>query len=124
MHLQRPIAANQRTRGKLLKSIHGYDVQIIHSEVPGTSFDIYLNDVAYWRNVPASVWDYTIGGYQVIKKWLSYREKALLGRGLTIEEAQEVTAMARRIAAILLLESALDANYAAVAGATYAWGAG
>ena len=89
-----------------------------------TTLDIYLNDVAYWRNVPARVWDYTIGGYQVIKKWLSYREKALLGRGLTIEEAQEVTAMARRIAAILLLEPALDANYTAVAGATYAWGAG
>ena len=37
------------------------------SEAPGTSYDIYLNDVAYWRNVPARVWDYTIGGYQVIK---------------------------------------------------------
>ncbi len=90
-------------------------------EVPGTSYDIYLNDVAYWRDVPARVWDYTIGGYQVIKKWLSYRERTLLGRGLTIEEAQEVTHMARRIAALLLLEPALDANYAAVVGETYAW---
>ena len=77
--------------------------------------------MAYWRNVPAHVWDYTIGGYQVIKKWLSYREKALLGRGLTIEEAQEVTHMARRIAALVLLEPALDANYRSVVGATYAW---
>ena len=68
-----------------------------------TTLDIYLNDHAYWRNIPARVWDYTIGGYQVIKKWLSYREKALLGRGLTIEEAQEVTHMARRIAALVLL---------------------
>ena len=24
--------------------------------------------------VPAAVWEYTIGGYQVLKKWLSYRE--------------------------------------------------
>jgi hypothetical protein len=31
-----------------------------------------------------------------------------------VPEAREVTAMARRIAAILLLEPALDANYAAV----------
>ena len=77
--------------------------------------------VAYWRNIPARVWDYTIGGYQVIKKWLSYREKALLGRGLTIEEAQEVTHMARRIAALVLLEEALDANYRSVTGAVYAW---
>jgi hypothetical protein len=32
-----------------------------------TTHDIYLNDTAYWRNVPEKVWDYTIGGYQVLK---------------------------------------------------------
>jgi hypothetical protein len=32
-----------------------------------TSFDVYPNDVAYWKNVPRRVWGYTIGGYQVIK---------------------------------------------------------
>lgn len=83
--------------------------------------DVYLNDVAYWRNVPERVWDYTIGGYQVMKKWLSYRERDLLGRGLKPEEAREVTQMARRIAAILLLEPALDANYQAVKAATFNW---
>ena len=93
----------------------------LESPQAATTFDIYLNDVAYWRNVPARVWDYTIGGYQVITKWLSYREKALLGRGLTIEEAQEVTHMARRIAALVLLEGTLDANYRSVEGAVYAW---
>jgi hypothetical protein len=83
--------------------------------------DIYLNGVAYWKNVPARVWEYTIGGYQVMKKWLSYRERPLLGRALTVEEVREVTAMARRIAAILLLEPALDANYQAVKAATIDW---
>ena len=29
--------------------------------------------------MPANVWEYYIGGYQVIKKWLSYREQELLG---------------------------------------------
>jgi hypothetical protein len=84
--------------------------------------DVYLNDVAYWRGVPAGVWSYTIGGYQVMKKWLSYREKALLGRDLKAEEVREVTRMARRIAAILLLQPQLDANYLAVKGATWEWG--
>jgi hypothetical protein len=86
-----------------------------------TSSDVYLNDTAYWRNVPASVWDYTIGGYQVIKKWLSYREHALLGRALSTDEAREATHMARRIAAIVLLSPALDANYLAVKQATIPW---
>ena len=38
------------------------------------TFDVYLNADAMWANVPAKVWEYTLGGYQVIKKWLSYRE--------------------------------------------------
>jgi hypothetical protein len=83
--------------------------------------DVYLNDLAYWMNIPAGVWDYTIGGYQVIKKWLSYREFELLGRALTPDEAREVMNMARRIAAIVLLEPALDANYQAVKADTHSW---
>jgi len=83
--------------------------------------DIYLNDVAYWRNIPQRVWDYTIGGYQVIKKWLSYREFELLGRALTPREAREVTNIARRIASLLLLEPALNTNYQAIKSHTYSW---
>jgi hypothetical protein len=67
------------------------------------------------------VWSYTIGGYQVIKKWLSYRERPLLGRDLTADEARYVTEIARRIAALLLLEPALDENYARVKAKTYEW---
>ena len=43
-----------------------------------TTFDIYLNGNAYWCNVPAAVWRYKLGGYQVLKKWLSYRERGVL----------------------------------------------
>lgn len=86
-----------------------------------TTYDIYLNEVAYWKNVPAKVWDYTIGGFQVIKKWLSYREHKLLGRALATDEVRDVTHMARRIAAILLLEPALDENYELSKESTYPW---
>jgi Type ISP C-terminal specificity domain/N-6 DNA Methylase len=87
----------------------------------GTCVDVYLNERAYWRCVPKRVWTYTIGGYQVMKKWLSYRERPLLGRDLKPDEARYVTEMARRIAAILLLEPALDANYERVKADAYAW---
>jgi Type ISP C-terminal specificity domain/N-6 DNA Methylase len=80
--------------------------------------DVYLNESACWKDIPAPVWDYTIGGYQVIKKWLSYREFDLLGRPLTPDEAREVTHMARRIAALILLQPELDKNYQAVKAAT------
>ena len=58
---------------------------------------------------------------QVIKKWLSYREKTLLGRGLSVAAVRYVTETARRIAALLALQPALDANYRAVAVETYAF---
>jgi hypothetical protein len=87
-----------------------------------TTFDIHLNELAFWANVPAKVWAYTIGGYQVIKKWLSYRERDLLGRDLTSAEVREVRDIARRIAALVLLETQLDANYKAVSADTYEWG--
>ena len=67
-----------------------------------TTFDIYLNDRAFWRNVPAAVWRYKLGGYQVLKKWLSYRERGILGRQLEPAEVQHFADTARRIAAILL----------------------
>jgi hypothetical protein len=86
--------------------------------------DVYLNETAYWRNVPANVWEYFIGGYQVIKKWLSYRESKLLGRSLRPDEARYVTEMARRIAAIALMQPALDENYRRAAANAFAWPVG
>ncbi len=68
-----------------------------------TTLDIYLNDRACWRNVPAAVWGYKLGGYQVLKKWLSYRERTILARPLSPAEVQHFTDTARRIAAILLI---------------------
>ena len=85
------------------------------------TFDIHLNGDAWWSNVPERVWDYTLGGYQVIKKWLSYREHDVLGRALKPEEAAYVSEMVRRIAAILLLGPTLNANYAASKAAAVEW---
>ena len=67
-----------------------------------TTFDIYLNARAFWRNVPDAVWRYRLGGYQVLKKWLSYREGTLLGRPLRPEEVRHFTDTARRIAMVVL----------------------
>ena len=65
-----------------------------------TTFDVHLNARAFWRNVPAAVWGYRLGGYQILKKWLSYRERPVLGRPLHPAEVQHFTDTARRIAAI------------------------
>ena len=68
-----------------------------------TTFDIHLNSRALWRNVPAAIWRYKLGGYQVLKKWLSYRERSILGRPLRSDEVQYFTDTARRIEKTIVL---------------------
>jgi Type ISP C-terminal specificity domain len=87
----------------------------------GPPIDVWLNDVAYWRSVPTGVWEYSIGGYQVFKKWLSYREQDVLGRPLRLAEARDATGIVRRLAAIILLGTQLDTNYKAIRADPYAW---
>lgn len=84
-----------------------------------TVVDVYLNDLCAWTNVPEKVWELYIGGYQVMKKWLSYREFRFLKRPLTLAEAEEVQSMARRLTALCLLQPELDANYLRVKSATW-----
>ena len=72
------------------------------------TFDVYLNNASFWKNVPAAVWDYRLGGYQVLKKWLSYREEAVLGRPLRPAEIQHFSDAVRRIGAILMMTRSDD----------------
>lgn len=87
----------------------------------GSTIDIYLNNETYWSNVPEAVWEYAIGGYQVLKKWLSYREEEVLRRAISKDEAREFMHIVRRIAALLLLEPALDENYIVTKAKFYPW---
>lgn len=85
---------------------------------PDGAVDVYINDAVCWRNVPRDVWEMTIGGYPVVKKWLSYREHRVLGRPLTLDEMTYITNVVRRLKAMLLLGPELDANYRACAKET------
>ena len=99
-------------QGKIVERNYADDERIALADaIPtlgDTTFDVYLNDRAYWRNVPAAVWNYQLGGYQVLKKWLSYRESKVLGRLLFPEEVQHFTDTVRRIGAILRLVTLND----------------
>ncbi|MCY4389097.1 MAG: hypothetical protein OXC18_18545 [Desulfurellaceae bacterium] len=45
----------------------------------------------------------TLGGHQVLKKWLSYRGRAVLERALVPDEVWYFAEVARRIGAILVV---------------------
>ena len=91
--VERPLTPEERSA-----MAGGYDTL---DPLGSTTLDVYLNDRAFWRNVPLPVWRYKLGGYQVLKKWLSYRERGVLGRGLRAEEVLYFAEVARRIGEIL-----------------------
>ena len=118
---------NRQYTKKELQAIKIYAKEIgsslddILSLVGNNTNDVYLNDNVYWKNIPSNVWNYYIGGYQVIKKWLSYREKPLLGRSMTLEEVEYVKEMAHRLAAIILFQPSLNQNYSEIKSNIYSW---
>lgn len=82
--------------------------------------DIYLNEKVCWRGVPQAVWDFKIGGFQVLRKLLSYRERSIPGRDLTVAKVRQVTDICVRLTELVLLGPQLDENYIAAADSTQA----
>ncbi|QEC69616.1 N-6 DNA methylase [Panacibacter ginsenosidivorans] len=99
----------------------GYSEELIHKLLGETTIDVFLNADVYWKNIPLKVWNYHIGGYQVIKKWLSYREESIIKRPLKKEEAREIVNISRRITALCLMEENLNNNYKRVKENTFDW---
>lgn len=109
-------------RGRLVSRPYALAEQPAETErvlLGPTTRDVWMNDASYWHNIPERVWFLKIGGYQIIKKWLSYREYGIIDRALTDDEVGHVQETARRLAAILLLGPELNDNYAACATACY-----
>jgi hypothetical protein len=74
--------------------------------------DLYINDDAFFANVPEAVWTYQLGGYPVLKKWLGYRQADRRdGKPLTDDERKWFRQVVQRIAALLALGLELDALY-------------
>jgi hypothetical protein len=73
--------------------------------------DLFINESAFFSNVPEAVWTYQLGGYPVLKKWLGYRQSDRRGGPLNNEERQWFRSMIQRVAVLLALGPALDALY-------------
>ncbi len=100
---------------------HDLDLDTLLRLIGEQALDVHINADAKWEGVPAKVWAYTLGGYQVLKKWLSYREATVLGRALTGEEALHFAKTARRITEILCMGPALDAAHAKARECAVPW---
>lgn len=65
---------------------------------------VLWNEDSGWTGVRREVWEYSVGGFSVLAKWLSYR----IGAELTGQDLDEFTAVARRIAALVQSGPELD----------------
>ncbi len=111
---ERDWTEKERERLRTLAAAQSLSFEEVVELLGGRCVDVYLNRKSHWAAVPVKVWQYTLGGYQVLKKWLSYREEPLLGGPLHEDAARYFAQVVRRIAAILLMGPALDRSYAAI----------
>jgi hypothetical protein len=74
--------------------------------------DLFLNEEAFFANIPELVWSYQLGGYPVLKKWLGYRQADRReNKPLTDAERHWFRQIVQRIATLLALGPSLDTLY-------------
>jgi predicted helicase len=64
---------------------------------------VFINDEQYFEGIEESLWNYLIGGYQVLDRWLKYR----IGRSLDNEDIIYFMKIAKAIEETIKIEEAL-----------------
>ena len=70
---------------------------------------IWINKTQFFKPVPQAVWDFHIGGYQVLDKYLKSRK----GRALSLDEINHVGAIADSLAFTIEQMAKIDEAYQA-----------
>lgn len=71
---------------------------------------VYINEKQYFTNVSPEVWNYFIGGYQVLYKWLKDRK----GRSLSSEEINHYIKVIEAIKQTIKIQEEIDRIYSKV----------
>jgi hypothetical protein len=82
------------------------------AELTGTTGKVFINATSGFANVHQPIWQHTIGGYQVLHKWLDDRRKA--GRSLSQEDITHWLRIYASLQAtqglMLQVDAAIEAN--------------
>jgi len=68
---------------------------------------VYINKIQYFEGIRSDVWEYLIGGYQVLSKWLKYRK----GRKLSLEDIRHFCEVATVLHNTIELQDEIDGLY-------------
>lgn len=71
-----------------------------------------INATQHFGSIPPALWDYRIGGYQVLEKWLKDRKE----RRLSTDDIQTYCRIATALARTIEIQAELDELYPAVEG--------
>jgi predicted helicase len=71
---------------------------------------VYINEAQYFEPVPQELWEYQIGGYQVLEKWLKDRKE----RQLTLEEIKTYCRIVTALQRTIEIQEEIDALYPGV----------
>jgi predicted helicase len=88
------------------------DNRVARSQSQGFRYEskeerVYVNKTQYFEPVPLELWEYQIGGYQVLAKWLKDRQDRLL----TLEEIKTYCRIVTAIQRTIALQEEIDALY-------------
>ncbi len=71
---------------------------------------VWINKTQYFENVPETAWNFHIGGYQVLQKWLKDRK----GRTLSFDDlehyAKVVSALSQTIELMEKIDETIEEN--------------
>jgi len=75
------------------------DHMVEKTDFKETTGRVYINDKQYFEGIPKETWEFQVGGYQVLEKWLKDRKGRTLSTGDIIHYRKVVTAFSetRRI---------------------------
>ncbi len=71
---------------------------------------VYINEAQYFDGIAKETWEYQIGGYQVLNKWLKDRK----GRILSLEDIQHYCLVATALVRTIQTQAEIDRLYAQV----------
>ena len=82
-----------------------YGVRKVRYEETGKQ--VYINDSQYFEGIEREVWEYQIGGYQVLDKWLKGRK----GRKLSLDDIKHYCQIATALEKTIKIQRDIDNIY-------------
>lgn len=112
LHLMKSIPKDSKTNLDFVKADYNideisYTIKKLTGKERYKNKIIYLNDDLCIKEVPESVWNYTIGGYQVLDKWIKYRVDYTCSR----EELEHLVKVCNVLQKTISLQKELDIIY-------------